>query len=235
MNTTFEKYLDTIDKCLKPLPTSERVDIVKEIKGSILEMESENLSTEQILTRLGKPKDLAKAYLGDLLAKENGFSWNRFLTVCAFYSLVGFSGLFVIPVLVIVAPTFILCGVASAVLGIIKLVDYLLHLNIPYVDYIGFQFGNIALSPIPVFILSLITGIPLYFRYGYSKAKIYCLIPFVLVMLFVMLPSFIGSLANIISFAMEHDIFINILSILISLFILGVSYCFSIRGYKKRK
>ena len=42
MNTTFEKYLDTIDKCLKPLPTSERVDIVKEIKGSILEMESEN-------------------------------------------------------------------------------------------------------------------------------------------------------------------------------------------------
>lgn len=78
-------------------------------------------------------------------------------------------------------------------------------------------------------------SVPLYFRYGYSKAKIYCLIPFVLVMLFVMLPSFIGSLANIISFAMEHDIFINILSILISLFILGVSYCFSIRGYKKRK
>ena len=67
------------------------------------------------------------------------------------------------------------------------------------------------------------------------NAKIYCLIPFVLVMLFVMLPSFIGSLANIISFAMEHDIFINILPILISLFILGVSYCFSIRGYKKRK
>ena len=45
----------------------------------------------------------------------------------------------------------------------------------------------------------------------------------------------IHSLANIISFAMEHDIFINILPILISLFILGVSYCFSIRGYKKRK
>lgn len=41
-------------------------------------------------------------------------------------------------------------------------VDYLLHLNIPYVDYIGFQFGNTALSPIPVFILSLITGIILF-------------------------------------------------------------------------
>ena len=39
MNAIFEKYLDTVDKCLKPLPTSERVDIVKEIKGSLLEME----------------------------------------------------------------------------------------------------------------------------------------------------------------------------------------------------
>ena len=49
MNTTFEKYLDTIDKCLKPLPTSERVDIVKEIKGSILEMESEKTLQKPIL------------------------------------------------------------------------------------------------------------------------------------------------------------------------------------------
>lgn len=149
MNTTFEKYLDTIDKCLKPLPTSERVDIVKEIKGSILEMESENLSTEQILTRLGKPKDLAKAYLGDLLAKENGFSWNRFLTVCAFYSLVGFSGLFVIPVLVIVAPTFILCGVASAVLGIIKLVDYLLHFKYSLCRLYWFSIWKYSFKPYP--------------------------------------------------------------------------------------
>ena len=67
MNATLEKYLDTVDKCLKPLPTSERVDIVKEIKSSILEMEIDNLTTEQIFDRLGKPTDLAQAYLGDLL------------------------------------------------------------------------------------------------------------------------------------------------------------------------
>ena len=137
MNATFEKYLNTIDNCLKPLPVSERIDIVKEIKGSILEMEGEKLTTEQILDRLGKPKDLARAYLGDLLSKESKFSWNRFLIVCAFYSLVGFSGLFVIPCLAIVAPTFIVCGIVTPVLGIVKLVDYLLHLNIPFVEYIG--------------------------------------------------------------------------------------------------
>ena len=35
MNAALEKYLNTVDKCLKPLPASERVDIVKEIKSSI--------------------------------------------------------------------------------------------------------------------------------------------------------------------------------------------------------
>lgn len=162
MNATFEKYLNTIDNCLKPLPVSERIDIVKEIKGSILEMEGEKLTTEQILDRLGKPKDLARAYLGDLLSKESKFSWNRFLIVCAFYSLVGFSGLFVIPCLAIVAPTFIVCGIVTPILGIVKLVDYLLHLNIPFVEYIGFEFGSTILSPVPVFILSIIMGVILF-------------------------------------------------------------------------
>ena len=36
MNTTFEKYLDTFDKCLKPLPTSERVDIVNVINNLLI-------------------------------------------------------------------------------------------------------------------------------------------------------------------------------------------------------
>ncbi|MFQ8922885.1 MAG: HAAS signaling domain-containing protein [Clostridium paraputrificum] len=158
MKSTLEKYLDTVDKCLKPIPISERVDIVKEIKGSILEMERENLSTEQILDRLGNPKDLAKAYLGDLLSKESGFSWNRFLTVCAFYSLVGFSGIFVIPTLAISAPTFIAFGIFIPLAGIIKLADFLLSLNISFVEHLVFQFGSIILSPVPSFIVAIITG-----------------------------------------------------------------------------
>lgn len=162
METRLEKYLNTVDKCLKPLPTSERVDIVKEIKSSILEMEGEKLSTEQILKRLGNPKDLAKAYLGDLLSRESGFSWKRFLIICAFYSLVGFSGLIVIPCLAVIAPTFLLCGAVTPVLGVIKLVDYVLHLNLPFVEAIGFQFGDAALSPIPVFFLSILTGVILF-------------------------------------------------------------------------
>ena len=38
MDANLEKYLEQIDKHLKPLPVSERVDIVKEIKASMQEM-----------------------------------------------------------------------------------------------------------------------------------------------------------------------------------------------------
>lgn len=160
MNTKLEQYLNTIDKHLTPLPTSERVDIVKEIKGSIIEMEQENLSADQIIERLGNPRDLAKAYLGDLLANETGFSWNRFLTVCAFYSVVGFSGMFVIPSLAIIAPVFIFCGIAAPILGVVKMIDYIFNLNLPYVEHIGIILaGIVELNPIVEFVCSLIIGI----------------------------------------------------------------------------
>lgn len=162
MNATLEKYLDTVDKCLKPLPTSERVDIVKEIKSSILEMESDNLTPEQILARLGKPKDLAKAYLGDLLSKGSGFSWNRFLTVCAFYSIVGFSGMIVIPCLAIMAPVFIVCGIASPIIMAIKMIDYILNLGLPYMTNIGVFTGIMELNPFAEFALTLVIGVLLF-------------------------------------------------------------------------
>lgn len=162
MAPELEKYLTAIDRHLKPLPTSERIDIVKEIKGSILEMEHDNLSSSQIMERMGNPKELAKAYLCDLLSNGMGFSWNRFLTVCAYYSVVGLSGLIIIPTLAIIAPVFIACAVITPILGIVKLVDYLFNLGIPFVPYIKFQMGSTTLHPISSFIVSILTGIILY-------------------------------------------------------------------------
>ena len=77
MNAKLEKYLNTVEKHLNPLPASERIDIVKEIKSLIIELENDNVPTEIIINRLGDPKELAKAYLGNLLANSKGFSWNR--------------------------------------------------------------------------------------------------------------------------------------------------------------
>lgn len=177
MNAKLEKYLDMIDKHLRPLPTSERIDIVKEIKGSMIEMENENLSEEQILERLGKPEDLARAYLGDLLANGTGFSWNRFLTVCAFYSIVGFSGMFIIPSLAIIAPTFIVCGILAPVLGAIKMINYVLNLGLPYVENIGIVLaGIVELNPVVEFFASVIIGALIYFagRGAWKLLVAYC-------------------------------------------------------------
>lgn len=89
MEKILNDYLEKIEKYLKPLPISERVDIVKEIKSEILELQGDGKTAEQITERLGNPKELAKAYLGDLIAKSNSFSWNRVLAICAYYGISG--------------------------------------------------------------------------------------------------------------------------------------------------
>lgn len=162
-NKTMEKnlndYLDKVEKYLKPLPISERVDIVKEIKSEILELQSDGKTAEQITGRLGNPKELAKAYLGDLIAKSDSFNWNRVLAICAYYSLASLSGLIVIPVLAICSPVFIICAIATPIMGFVKLIDALLNLGIPYANYIGISGIE---NPVAVFIISIVMGVILY-------------------------------------------------------------------------
>lgn len=159
MEKILNDYLEKIEKYLKPLPLSERVDIVKEIKSEILELQANGKTAEEIIERLGNPKELAKAYLGDLIAKSNSFNWNRVLAICAYYSLASLSGLFVIPVLAICAPVFIVCGIATPILGAVKLIDALLNLGIPYASYIGISGIE---NPAIVFVLSIVMGVALY-------------------------------------------------------------------------
>ena len=91
MDKILEKYLDTVDRHLRPLPASERVDIVKEIKGSMMEMQSEGISAENIAQKLGDPRELAKAYLGDLLSNgmrllQHGWHFGTVCHTCLGYS-----------------------------------------------------------------------------------------------------------------------------------------------------
>ena len=156
MEKELNDYLEKVEKHLKPLPVSERIDIVQEIKSEILELRGEGRSAEDIFARLGDPRELAKAYLGDLIAKSETLTRNRVLAICAYYSLAGLSGLIVIPVLGICAPVFLACGAITPILGAIKLLDTCLHLGIPFVDQImiaGVQ------SPLAVFLLCVVTGV----------------------------------------------------------------------------
>ena len=81
MEKVLNNYLEVIERYLKPLPVSERVDIVKEIKSEMLELQQNGKTAEEIMERLGNPKEMAKAYLGDLIVKGSSFSWNRILAI----------------------------------------------------------------------------------------------------------------------------------------------------------
>lgn len=59
MEKELNDYLEKVEKHLKPLPVSERIDIVQEIKSEILELRGEGRSAEDILARLGDPRELA--------------------------------------------------------------------------------------------------------------------------------------------------------------------------------
>lgn len=164
MEKALQHYLDRVEKCLKPLPAPEREDIVREIRSEMLELQAEGKTAQEVLARLGEPGTLAKAYLGDLITKDPSFSWTRVLALCAYYSVAGLSGLFVIPVLLVCAPAFMLCGAAAPVLGAVKMVDTVLHLGIPGVQYIGIAGVT---NPMAVFALCVVMGAALFLA-GYG-------------------------------------------------------------------
>ena len=96
MEKILNDYLARVERYLKPLSASDRVDIVKEIKSEMLELLGAGVAPEQIVERLGDAKTLARAYLSDNVAKAHG--WRRVSALIAFYSLAGLGGICVLPV-----------------------------------------------------------------------------------------------------------------------------------------
>ena len=168
MDARLNEYLEQIEKNLKPLPVVERVDIVQEIKSEMQELQGIGQTPEQIIHRLGAPRELARAYLGDMIAKSKRFSWGTVLAICAYYSLAGLSGLVVIPTLGICVPAFLITGIAVPLLGTVKLANDLLRLHIPYAEYITVAGIN---NPALAFLLCLIMGAAL-FGLGYGCWKL---------------------------------------------------------------
>ena len=120
MNQKLEHYLHQVESHLHRLQTSERLDILREIKSTMLEMEQAGQTPDAIIARLGNPRDLARAYLSDLLNESPGFSWNHFLTLLTFYGSVGLSGIFIIPSLAIMGYGCIIGGYLSIIAIIVR-------------------------------------------------------------------------------------------------------------------
>ena len=73
LEKSLNEYLEKIEKYLKPLIVSERVDIVKEIKSEMLELQASGTSTEQIIERLGKSERTCKSLFRGSCCKKQWF------------------------------------------------------------------------------------------------------------------------------------------------------------------
>lgn len=155
METLLNDYLEKIEKSLKSLPVSERTDIVKEIQCEMLELEQSGKTAEEILTRLGDPKVLARAYLGQTIAKSSHFSLQKLCSVAAFYSLAGTVWMFILPVTSCVGISFMACGILSPIAGAVRFIGWLLGTDIPQ---IGIQIGTYSATAVTVLPLSLVIG-----------------------------------------------------------------------------
>ena len=83
MEQTLEKYLEQIEKYLRPMAVSERIDVIREIKSEMQELQSSGLSAQEILERLGAPKALARAYLGESINYWWGLSSGMIDLICS--------------------------------------------------------------------------------------------------------------------------------------------------------
>ena len=110
MNNEIDKYLLKVDRYLKPMSKSEREDIILEIRSEISELEKVGNSCEEIISRLGEPKKLAKAYIEDGLI-DNDKVVSNIRSVIAYVLLVGVGGVFTLPCTVICGITFFLSGI----------------------------------------------------------------------------------------------------------------------------
>ncbi|CAI8808352.1 DUF1700 domain-containing protein [Brevibacillus sp. IT-7CA2] len=157
MDKILNEYLEKIGKHLMPMSTPERIDIVKEIKSVMLELQHNGVSSEQIIERLGDPKELAKAYLGEAISKNSTFSWHKFGAVFAFYSYAGVNGMFVLPIISILSITFMISGVIAPIGGIIKFVGYLMGYDIAGIT---FEIGAFtATRPMQYLPFSIVSGV----------------------------------------------------------------------------
>lgn len=116
-----------------------------------------NLPDPSLMKELCEVLDIS---INELFAGEKMKKNKKIQQIFIFYTLVSLTGIFVFPTLGIIAPTFILSSIIVPILGLIKLIAYFFHYDIPI---IMFQIGNYTLNPPLGFFATIITSLILYF------------------------------------------------------------------------
>ncbi|PID82725.1 MAG: hypothetical protein CSB15_01820 [Clostridiales bacterium] len=156
MDNILEKYLKNIYKYLGNMPTSEKIDIISELKSQILDMKNEqNLSSREIVNHFGCPKRFANSYLNETITKDDDLSFNKIMSIISYWSISAIGVIAIIPCAAICAITFIACGVITPIAGLLKLIAYLMGSDIPE---IGVFIPGHTVHPSVVFIMCLVLG-----------------------------------------------------------------------------
>ena len=159
-----QDYLSRIDRLLRPLPVTERMDIMQEIRSTIAEMQADGTAEAEICARLGDPHALAREYLGTCARNRSLPRFTRFLAAAGFYSVVGFTGMVVLPTLSVLAAGMLISAVLAPVAGIIDFGGFLFGFDVPFVMI---RFGDWSAPAWLTFPVSLVLG-ALFFAAAYG-------------------------------------------------------------------
>ena len=103
--------------------------------------------------------DILGISVNELFVGEKIKNNKKIKQIVLFYFVASMTGIFVLPTLGMIAPTFILSSIVVPIAGLIKLIASLFHVDIPI---IMFQIGEYSLSPLLGFLLSLPVSVLLY-------------------------------------------------------------------------
>lgn len=161
MEKRLETYMKDVEGYLKPLPTSERASILTDVKDAMMGMKlTAQMDEDAIIARLGTPKELAQAYLRDVIHEKKGSPTAKIPALIAFYSMAGLGGVMLLPALSIIGITFQFCGVVVPIAGVINIVAYFFGHRLPFSVV---QLGGYAMHPIPALFVCAVVGALLFF------------------------------------------------------------------------
>lgn len=123
MDELITRYIGELEHELKRLPARDREDALREIRSHLQEASDSGAPSPLTLARLGSPRNLAAAYMGEYLSARESSLPTRALRVAAVGGYVfgtTFSSLFVVPTLAASALAFGIAGIVTPVLGLMR-------------------------------------------------------------------------------------------------------------------
>lgn len=136
-----KSYLDQLHARLGKLPEADRLDAVREIESHIAEGIANGQLEMAILSRLGEPDKLAKAYRSEyMMGRRSLRSAKDVLAMVGFYCTAGLMSVVVVPTLATIAYGFGFCSVLIFAAGILRTLG---------VTWISMGFGPGREVPVP--------------------------------------------------------------------------------------